>query len=628
MTIELLNMDFSISPKSSFYHFVNGGWLMNSKLPKNVEIWNPKNHLLANLKNWISISLKNNQNSLVANLFKSGLKNIENLGLNPLVDILDIINEIDGIEDVIIVAGELHKLVQSNVNYIDTTKNTMFLSEPNLGMPDKSFYLDDSNSFIYKRYATYIRNLLITSGQNEDNAVDDSNLIIEFERKLAELMLDKHELMDFSKIITGVTLENFHDINPELFFDAYLSVLGMTDINTLSLHRIQYFCDLSDLLLETPIYTLKSYFKFHLLSHFAPYLSNDYASLHFGFMKSTLYGIESPYPREEFLAQVIFDLLPDAIGKLYYENHFDENLTSLAYDLIDTLVLAFEHHIHSNIWMHEDTKYTALMKLDNLDVKVGYPQKWTDYTNLELQIDSDQPFISNIKQVYLFRFENMMSKINKPVDHEEWAVSPLSITTSYCPGRNEIYVPGILLQNPFFFKPDDENSHAYMPMNLGAIGTLISQEINNALIGVGRYFDSNGSLSEWWLQEDIHHFEVMVNQLLAMAPQTEEGDWIGEKDIIELAGVEIAFDALERYLENYSEYQLKHPKFTPIQQFFIAYTQTNRALIRSDIPYDELTHVKRVNGLLSNFRPFYEAFGITKQDPMFIVDDCRTQVWL
>ena len=400
-------------------------------------------------------------------------------------------------------------------------------------------------------------------------------------------------------------VKSFSEISPNFDWMAYFDGIGMGDPGDLNIAQPKFFTEISNMLNDESIPVWKTYLKWQVLNDAAPYLSSAFVDANFGFYGNYLSGRKVNQPRWKRVLQVEDYALGEAIGQIFVEKYFPPEAKERMLELVGNLKYALGERIKDLEWMSDETKQEALAKLDKMNVKIGYPDKWRDYTSLEVKTDS---YYSNLMRAAKFNFEYMLSKINKPVDPDEWGMTPQTVNAYYSPNRNEIVFPAGILQPPFFYLDADD------AVNYGAIGVVIGHEMTHGFDDQGRQYDKDGNLRDWWTSEDSEKFkadtDVLVNQfntfsVLDSVP-ANGAHTLGE-NIADLGGLNVAFTALRKSWEaNAPEKEING--FTPEQRFFLAYAHvwaqniTDQEILRRTKEDVHSLGRFRVNGPLPHVR--------------------------
>jgi putative endopeptidase len=648
--IDLENFDRSIAPGESFYRHVNGNWLKKNQIPAEFSSWSTFRILdelsKKNLKSiFDELEKEPAGSSLIAELYKSGMdtEKIEKDSLTGIADLLEQVDRIENKEQAMDFTALMHKKQIRYVFFVmyvspDSKKSNWTvgrLHQSGLGLPNRDFYFDESKKKEQDGYKQYISDMFEAIGTSVD-----ANLIYDFETKLAEFSLTNLELRDPIKTYNKVTLKELHSHAPTINWARYFELLeAPSSFGDLVIHNVDYFSKLSQLLVETDISVIRAYLKLHLLTGCAPYLSDRFESLHFKFFKGVLTGVESMLPRWKRVLEKTCEVLRDPVSELYVAKFFPPEAKKHAAQMVQFIIAAVEKRLKSVDWMQDETKQRGLKKLANFRVKIGYPDKWIDFTPLKGKISHSNTFVENILIANEFDKQLDLARINKEVDREKWEIPPYMVNAYFHPMLNEIVFPAAILQPPFFYPPSKEYPMGQPALNFGGIGAVIGHEITHGYDDKGRQYNHEGNLDNWWTDADGEEFtnraKKIVNQFsrFQVLGKNVNGALTQGENIADLGGLSISFAAFQEYMKQSKEPLPKHHDFTQEQQFFISWAQCWRMLMRDQDALSRLiTDVHspcefRVDGILCNMPEFHEAFGIKEGETMFAPFDDRVKIW-
>ncbi|KAJ3270313.1 hypothetical protein HDV01_000378 [Terramyces sp. JEL0728] len=645
--IDETTMDFSVSPADSFYHYCNGGWLYKTKIPSHLSSFGAFSGLdeavrdqLAELFNELA---QPGSTSILAELFLSGLDTeaVEKHGYEPIREYLELIDSITTVEDVYRVGANLTVNCYFDgffgaivfPDFKDATTNMLFLLQSGLGLPDRDYYLLDEHKEKQEKYKENITKMfgLIGSTVNADE-------IFEFEKKIAGFSLSNVEMRNWEQLYNKMSFNELKEKFPLIPFEMTLKELQLAEPNGVSPHNFNFYNQLSELVASTDISSLKVYLKSHLLTKAAPYLSTPFADTHFDFYSATLRGTRERKPRLKEVTETASGSLSDLISKLYVEKYFSQAAKKNASDMIFYIIKAFEQKIKSLDWMKEETKVKAIQKLATMQVKIGYPDKWKDYSSLEGVISRNSAYAANVRAAKRFEYLLEVADLNKSVDKKKWNMPPYMVNAYYNPTGNECVFPAAILQAPFYYAPTKDLPHGYPALSFGAIGDTIAHELSHGFDDMGRKFDFEGNMNDWWLPEDTEEFEKRSKKIVEQYNNYQSfgknlnGELTLGENIADFGGVSLSFMAFKNFLDEHREDCPDHPKFTQEQQFFIAKGQIERNLSLKENALEKVLidphspAESRVNGPLSVFPEFHKAFGISKGN-MFVKEEKRGLIW-
>jgi len=687
------DMDLSADPTQDFYRFANGGWLDNTEIPGDRGRYGVFNELddltreqLLTLLNDVASSgdlQEGTDTWKAAELYRQGtdIETRNTQGIEPIQPLLD---QVDAITDL----ASLHEFQQTaefswltGLFFVyafsdleDSSVNATYLSSSFLGLPNRDYYLEDDegNAEIREAYVATLAEFLQYGGYDAPQAQTAAQAVYDLEKRLAEPTLTREEQQDASLSYNPMTLDQLSTAYPEMDWNAYVRELGLTGVDTLIVTEPRYLEALDAIVNDTPIEVLKDFIKLEVYWSFADFLGEDIGKTAFEFQGGVLGGVEQQAPLEDRTLDQTSGMVGEAIGQLYVDEYFPPEAKEQITTLVDSLIAAFRVRIQDNPWMTEETKVIALEKLDAMEVKVGYPDKWLTYEAVEI---GDSYFSSFLSAVNADTRRNL-EKAGKPVDRTEWPVPPQVVNAFYNPTGNEIVFPAAILQAPFFDFEADAAS------NFGAIGAVIGHEITHGFDLQGAQFDAEGNLSNWWSDEDLASFEEL-NQLVVdqygvvevLPGVMIDGQITVTENVADLGGVQVAYDALELYIAAQGDTDaLASPiaspegelsgtpatspldatpiadeasgspeaspvtvtdfdSLTPQQRFFVAYATVWREEIRDEALQTQVQTDSHSPGQaravlpIQNMDEFYDAFGITEGDGMFLPPEERVVIW-
>ncbi len=647
--IDRANMDTAVKPGDNFFEYANGTWLKNTVIPGDKTRWGSfdelrdktnasVNTLLDEIKNTTAKAGTDEYN--VAGFYKSGMDTvaIDKLGLAAIKPELDAINGIttqQQLMDVVLANYKkgLHTILRGYIGPDDknVNQNIVQIIQGGLGLPSKDYYTDKDESSVKNReaYKAYIAKILSLSGQDAATAQKHAEAIFNVENQLAAASLFPVEMRDPQKMYNKFSLEEFSKKTPNLNWVNIFAKLGITGQDSLLVATPEYYKALSGMLNTVPVETWKQYLYFHTISDMAAYLGTDYEAASFAFYSQQLSGQKEQRPRWERVMDVINGSIGQQLGKLYVDRYFKPEAKERMKELVGNLEAAFRERIQKLDWMSDVTKAKALSKLNAFMLKIGYPDKWKDYSGLKITPDN---YAQNVLNAAQFDFNHEVSKLGKPVDKTEWFMTPNTVNAYYNPAFNEIVFPAAILQFPFFdFNADDA-------VNYGGIGAVIGHEMTHGFDDQGAQYAADGNLSNWWTPEDREKFKAKTqmvvdqfNNYKVLDSVPVNGELTLGENIADLGGVTIAYDAFKKTKQGQGNELIDD--FSPDQRFFLSWAQVwrgkatperARQLIKTD-PHSPAEW--RANGPLSNFEPFYKAFNVKEGDKMFRSENERAKIW-
>ena len=645
--VELASLDRSVRPQDDFFRHVNGTWLKNTEIPADKARYGAFTKLRddseARLRAIIEeSSTKPNKQpgsdeQKVGDLYNSFMDEarIDEAGLKPIEAELARIEAIKSKKEIPALMAHLLRInatapINGYVNQ-DAKKPTeyiVYLFQSGLGLPDRDYYLLDDAKFKEMRagYVAHVEKVLAMAGDKD--AARSAKDIMALETALAKKYWSRVDSRDDDKTYNKREIAKAGAVTPGFDFAAYLRAAGVTN-DAVIVMQPSAFTGFAEQLKARPLATWKTYFRWHLIKSFSPYLSKPYVDENFAFYGKTLRGIQENRPRWKRAVEAVEGSLGESLGKIYVARHFPPEHKARMEQLVRNLIKAYEQSIRSLEWMSEETKQQALVKLGKFTPKIGYPNKWRDYSSLT--IDGGD-LVGNLIRSAQFEHEYQIGKLGKPIDREEWFLTPQTVNAYYNPGMNEIVFPAAILQPPFF------NAAADDAVNYGGIGAVIGHEIGHGFDDQGSKYDGDGLLQSWWTESDRKNFEGRTKALIGQYDQYEplpgqkvQGALTIGENIGDLGGASIAYLAYQLSLGGKQAPVIDG--FTGDQRFFIGFAQIWRDKMRDAAMLERLKtdpHSPpefRCNGTVVNVPQFYAAFGVKDGDRMFLAPDKRVKIW-
>jgi putative endopeptidase len=646
----LNNIDSAANPSVDFYQYAVGDWLKNNPVPdayskwgtfdilqeKNYDILHKILDSAANYKNAKPGSIIQK----IGDFFAAGMDSmkIDSEGINPIKPELDRINNISSKSDVIkeIAYQDLHIGAplfgfSSGADAKNSKMEIAQLSQGGLGLPDIDYYLnkDSHSKEVRVKYVEHVANMFKLSGESESEAKKDADAIMKIETQLAKKSLSRVDRRDPNKTYHKMDINKLETLSPDFDWNNYFIEVGIPKPGDINVEAPDFFKEVSQVLKNTPIDQMKTYLKWNLLRSSAGFLSSDFENESFDFFGKFLNGSKAMQPRWKRIMSASDGFIGEAVGQIYVKKVFPPEAKERALKIVNNLLSAMRERINNLDWMGPETKKQALHKLDLFTVKIGYPDKWIDYSQLTLKRDS---YIENAMHSAEFLAKRDIYKIGKPVDPTEWEITPQTVNAYYQPLKNEIVFPAAILQPPFF------NQNADDAINYGAMGAFIGHEITHGFDDEGRQFDADGNIRDWWTKDDEKKFneraQKIVDQFNSFIPVDSmhvNGKLTEGENIADLGGLNVAFTAFKK-TDEYKK-QEKIDGFTPNQRFFLAWAKAWASNIRSQnamlrLKLDPHSPDKyRVNGPYSNLYEFWQAFNVKKGDPMRMPADKVVKIW-
>jgi putative endopeptidase len=647
--IETQYIDTSVRPQDDFFKYLNGKWLQATDIPSDKSSWGTfmklRDDTLPQLREIIEADAKGKHKAgsdeqKIGDLYNSFMdeKKVEALGTRPLAGELHRIAALKDKKGLPALIAHLFQIGVSTPYGIgvaqdarESTRYAAHIRQGGLGMPDRDYYLklDDKRMADTRAgYEQHIAKILLLSG--DKNAQAKAKAIVAFETEIAKAHWSKVELRDPVKSYNKVEVAKLVELTPGYDMKAALAATGIANkIDYVIVGQPSYLASLDQILAKTDLDTVKAYLQWHLLREFSPFLSKAFVDENFEFYGKTLTGVAENRPRWKIGVATVEGALGEALGRQYVARHFPPERKARMEELVKNVLAAYKESIDTLDWMSPETRTQAQDKLAKFTPKIGYPNKWRDYSKLAIKPDD---LVGNVMRTATFARNYNLNKLGKPIDREEWGMTPQTINAYYNARMNEIVFPAAILQPPFF------NAAADDAVNYGAIGAVIGHEIGHGFDDKGSQSDGNGNLRNWWTAEDGDKFKAKTDMLVAQYNAFEpipgyhvNGELTLGENIGDNSGLAIAYKAYKISL---------HGKEAPVidgltgdQRFFMGFGQVWRSKMRDAA---QIVQVKtdphspgqfRANGTLRNQSAFYEAFGVKEGDKMYLAPKDRVSIW-
>lgn len=643
------NIDNSVDPRVDFYDYACGGWMKANPIGDEYSRYGSFDALAENNKLQLKTLFeelaqsKQEQGSVgqkVRDLYLLGMdsarRNRE--GAQPVMaDIAKIQNmKLADLNDII-------TWEQSNIgspffgcgveaDLMNSDINALYISQPGLGLPDRDYYIVASkeNQQIMVAYTNYLEKIFTLVGYNKKAAKKAAKNIIALESKIAEWSMSREEQRDIAKMYNPVPYAQLCEEYNSIDWKSVFNSLNLNNIDTVIITQPKALKQVNDLMPKLSLQEVKDYLVFNYISSASSYLSNDFTEANFEMYSKTLQGTKEMQPLWKRALNVPNGILGEAVGELYVAKYFANGSKEKMLKIVNNLKIALGEHIATLPWMSETTKINALVKLNSFTVKIGYPDKWKDYSGIT--VDVNKSYWENVKNAIIFKSKEEYAKCGKQVDRDEWFMTPQTVNAYYNPTTNEICFPAGILQPPFFDVNADDAS------NYGAIGVVIGHEMTHGFDDQGRNFDQNGNMKDWWTEEDANRFKeltsILVKQydsIIVLGDEHANGKFTLGENIADHGGLRVSYTAFKKTQQGRSEE--KTDGFTPDQRFFLSYAGVWAGNIRDA---EILRRTKtdphslgrwRVNAALKNIEPFFKAFNIKEGDPMFLAPAERVTIW-
>lgn len=646
--IETAYFDSTVKPGDNFYMYVNGGWLKTAEIPSTESgvgaFLDLRNKTREALKGLLEEAAKSNAakgsiEQKVGDFYTSGMDSasIEARGYDPVKPELQQISNIKNATEIMKYVADEQKMLNSILfgTYVgpdekNSSKNILVFYQGGLGLPDRDYYFktDAGTKAVVDAYINYMRKIFTLTGDDSLTAHKKANAVFALEKQMAASHKTNVELRDPEA--------NYHknsvsDLNKKMPVFGWTVLLQNMDIKTDSVNVGQpaFYEKVNTLLSTVPVETWKDYLKFHTINDAADLLSSDFVNASFEYNGKALTGQQQLKPRWQRMATFTDGYLGEALGQLYVKKYFTEDAKKRMLDLVNNLQKAFEQHIEKLDWMSDSTKVEAKAKLGTFLKKIGFPDKWRDYSKVDIVKDK---FYENVQSASRNEYAYQVSKIDKPVDKTEWEMTPPTINAYYNPTINEIVFPAGILQFPFFDPNADD------AINYGGIGMVIGHEMTHGFDDQGAQYDKDGNMKLWWSKEDYARFQQKSKQVInqyngftVLDSLHVNGALTNGENIADLGGISIAYDAFK--MTKQGQDTTKIDGFTPDQRFFISLAQIWRSKLKDERARQLINTdphspaIWRVNGPLMNFTPFYTAFNVQPGEKMYVPDSLRIRIW-
>jgi putative endopeptidase len=649
--IDLTSIDTTVRPQDDFYDYANNNWLKRTEIPSTEARWGSFSVLNENnRKNLVAIleeSAKDTKATKGSNVQKIGdfyytamdSVKLNTEGINPIKPWLAAIDSMNKAEDLTILAARMHRITGNVLwgSYItadikNSAMNVMYIGQNGISLPDPDYYTntDPESKEIQKQFVMHVAKMLQFLGDKPEVADKEAQVVMKIETQLAKVSMNAVAQRDIIAQYNKKTIDELGKEAPNVNWKAYFTTLGANNVNELIVSQPKFMKEVSKMFKSVSMADWKTYFRWHLIDEAAPFLSDEIVLQNFDFFEKTLSGSKELKPRWKRSLEVVDATMGEALGQIYVEKHFSAESKKRINEMVDNLTAAYSEHINQLDWMSDETKKMAQVKLKAIIRKLGYPDKWKDYSKLEISRES---FFKNVINASQFAFQFNLDKFGKPVDKTEWGMSPPTVNAYYNPSINEIVFPAGIMQPPFFDPQADD------AVNYARIGAVIGHEITHGFDDQGSQFDAEGNLKNWWSKEDSLKFKAKTNIVIeqfngfvAIDTLHVRGALTVGENIADLGGFTIAFAALQKSWAGKTK-PGKIDGFTPEQRFFLAGAQMWQTKYRDEaLKKQVLTNPHspgkfRVIGPFSNMPEFYAAFGVKEGDKMFRPESVRAKIW-
>jgi putative endopeptidase len=648
--IDFVGLDKTVKPVDDLFQYANGGWIKSHPIPPDYSAWGIDQQLHEQNLTWlreIVDGLEKQAGTLDDNARKlrdfyltaTDAGKLNGDGVDPLKDELARIDKTQNADDLVALIAHHHLLgIDSAFSFEispdekQSTRYAIYLAQGGLGLPEKAYYIDDSDAelkHIRELYQAHVAKMFQLLGDSAATSAGEADVVVAVETLLAQSSRTPVQLRDIEAQYNKKSLDELKKLTPRINWDLYFKTVGADDVKEVIVQQPEFFERINVILNSVPLARWHTYLRWHLIHQAAPYLSDAFVNENFSFYGTVLNGSKEIQPRWKRALHTMDSMMGEALGRLYVELHFPPGSKQQTQEMVQNLIDAYHDRIESVTWMAPETKKEALAKLALVMRKIGYPDKWRDYSQLSIRRDS---YVQNEMRAQTFEFNFWLNKLKGPVDRGLWEMTPPTVNAYYDPTLNEIVFPAGILQKPYF------DPKADAAVNYGAIGAVIGHEMTHGFDDQGRLFDSHGNMRNWWTPDDQKRFEAraagLVRQFDACIPVDKlhvNGQLTLGENIADLGGLRIAYDAYHKSLKGKPAPVIDG--LTGDQRFFLGFAQSWR---EEDRPEALKTRLRvdphsperfRVNVPVSNMREFYDAFGVKPGDGLYRRPDNRVQVW-
>jgi putative endopeptidase len=661
--IVLENMDPTVKPTDDFYNFVNGTWQKNTEIPADRTSWGSFAELrkktdadvlaildeaikegdFPKVKDAQGNEIDSDQEKAV-NYFESIMDTVtrNQQGIEPLKPYLAKIDEIKTKADVETYltnvapygGGPFYGFGVFN-DLKDSKMNAGYMGAGGLGL-NRDYYVDedDDTKEKLKKYEAFVAKMFGKLGDDEATAAKNAATVVAFEASLAKPRMTKEDRRDMRKMYNPMSVAELQTLAPAVNWDAHLKGVGVDNLDQVIITDPNYFKAMSDIFTQRSVEDIKTLLRWGAINGAAGLLSTDLETANWEFYSKTLRGAKEQRPRDERALASVNGSVGEALGQLYVDKKFPPEAKKKAEEMIANVRLGFEKRIAGLTWMSDSTKQKALDKLNKLTVKIAYPDKWKDYSALQVKgVKNGGSYFENAMNVTKWNYDRNMEKLGKPVDRTEWGMSPQTVNAYFNPVNNEIVFPAAILQPPFYNYKADE------AVNYGGIGAVIGHEISHSFDDSGSRFDGDGNLNNWWSKEDSEKFaeegKALIKQfdeLVAIDDVHVNGTFTLGENIGDLGGVNAAYEGLQIFFEKNGKPE-SIDGFTPEQRFFMSWATIWRIKSRPEALKNQIKTDPHAPGMFRAYMPlknvdaFYEAFDIKEGDKMYLKPEERVKIW-
>ena len=648
--IRLANLDQTINPRNDFYQYACGGWMKANPLTDEYSSFGSFDQLAENNRTQIKglieeLAKQQSQpgsiTQKIGDLYNIAMDSAK-LNADGVAPIKEYLDKLAAIKDRNGLSQEIATMHRDGfgpffglyvgADDMNSSMNMAQLYQGGLSLGEREYYLDDDDHTkeIRTKFEEHVDKMFQLAGFTAEEAQKAAKNVMKVETRLAEVSKSAVELRDPYANYNKITVAQLKKEVPSIDWDAYFTTIGLKDLQDVNVGQMDEIKTVADLLKKEDLDVLKAYLQWNVINTASSYLSDNFVAQNFDFYGRTLSGTKEMQPRWKRAVSAVNGVLGEAVGQMYTEKYFPAAAKERMIKLVGNLQKALGERIQGLEWMSEETKAKALEKLAAFHVKVGYPDKWRDYSSLEIKNDS---YWANIIRSNHFDHDKMIAKAGKPVDKDEWLMTPQTVNAYYNPTTNEICFPAAILQYPFFDMNADD------ACNYGAIGVVIGHEMTHGFDDQGRQYDKDGNLKDWWTPEDAKNFKERAQVLVDYFGNIEvlpglkaNGELTLGENIADHGGLQVSFLALQKAMAENPLGKDEHG-FTPEQRFFLSYANvwadnTRDEQIRLQTKSDPHSLGRwRVNAALPHISMWYDAFGVKEGDALYLPVEKRASIW-
>ncbi len=644
--LDMTDLDTSVSPKEDFYQYATGGWQQKNPLRPEFSRYGSFDAIAERTQENLNAlfqhmtTMKTEPGSVdqkIADLYKMALDSTTRnaLGAQPIQPYIAEIQAVSSKDELATLLGKMNLVGEGGffsagveADLANSDLQVLYMSQGGLGMGDRDYYLLESNQELKDGYKAYLVKVLNLAGVPDAQTMMEKDLQVE--DAMAQIAWTREQNRDMQAIYNPMSSEAICKAYPGLRFNLVCDAAGIAPQEQVIVAQPSYFKGLSDLMEKTDLETLKAYLLCQFVSGQCGALSDEFYTASWEFFSHQMAGAQEETPRWKRAMRVPNGILGEAVGQMYVKEYFPESSKQQMLELVENLRTALGQHIATLEWMSDETKARAQEKLAAFTVKIGYPDKWKDYSTLD--INPENTYYENLRNASAWYVKDNLDKMGKPTDRTEWGMTPQTVNAYYNPTTNEICFPAAILQKPFF----DPNADA--PVNYGGIGVVIGHEMSHGFDDQGSMFDASGNMVNWWTEEDKAKFNALGDKLVAQFDAVEilpgvhaNGRYTLGENIGDHGGLSIAFTAMENAVAGEDDPMIDG--FTRAQRFYLSYgaiwaqniTDQEKARL-TNLDVHSLAR-NRVNVSIRNFQTFFDAFDIHEGDAMFRPEEERVHIW-